>query len=162
MRTRLIFLLGILSYAADCLIVSWKFGPLFLVTTSVHWLMNKSWFFVVCCDMLVSSAIVLLIFVYFFDPVVLEKSSVCWLSIQSRVFVVCQSIFCVSCCDMFLSTAASILLLVHLFDPNVLETPSSYSLLLGRPPCSNGMQVVGRWCFTPCTETKDTLDSVPY
>ena len=34
-------------------------------------------------------------------------------------------------------------------------------LLLGWPPCFDGMRIVGRWCFTPCIEAKETLDYVP-
>ena len=35
-------------------------------------------------------------------------------------------------------------------------------ILLVRPPCPNGIRIVGEWCSTPCTEAKETLDSVPY
>ena len=35
-------------------------------------------------------------------------------------------------------------------------------LLLDRPPCTDGMHIVGRWCYTPYTEAKETLDSVTY
>ena len=34
-------------------------------------------------------------------------------------------------------------------------------LLLVRPPCPNGIRIVGWWCSTPCTDAKETLDSVP-
>ena len=34
-------------------------------------------------------------------------------------------------------------------------------LLLGRPLCPDGMLIVGQWCSTPCTEAKETLDSIP-
>ena len=30
-------------------------------------------------------------------------------------------------------------------------------LLLDRPPCPDGMRIIGRWCFTPCEEAKETL-----
>ena len=36
-----------------------------------------------------------------------------------------------------------------------------FLLLLDRPLCPNGMRTVGRWCSTPCTEAKETLDYVP-
>ena len=35
-------------------------------------------------------------------------------------------------------------------------------LLLDRPPCPDGMRILGQWCSIPCTEAKETLDSVPY
>ena len=34
-------------------------------------------------------------------------------------------------------------------------------LLLVWPLCTDGMHIVGRWCFTPYTEAKETLYSVP-
>ena len=33
-------------------------------------------------------------------------------------------------------------------------------ILLGRPPCPYVMRIVGLWCSTPYTESKETLDSV--
>ena len=38
--------------------------------------------------------------------------------------------------------------------------PSLLLLLLNRPPCTNIMLLVGRWCPTTCTEATETLDSV--
>ena len=35
-------------------------------------------------------------------------------------------------------------------------------LLLDQPPCPNVIRIVGRWCSTSCTWTKETLDFVPY
>ena len=35
-------------------------------------------------------------------------------------------------------------------------------LLFFRPPCPDGMRIVGQWCSTSCIEAKETLDSVPY
>ena len=35
-------------------------------------------------------------------------------------------------------------------------------LILGWYPCLDGMHIVWRWCSTPWTEAKETLDSVPY
>ena len=34
-------------------------------------------------------------------------------------------------------------------------------LLLERSPCIQGVQILGKWCSTLCTEAKETLDSVP-
>ena len=34
-------------------------------------------------------------------------------------------------------------------------------ILITRPPCPDGMRIAGRWCSTPCTEAKETLDYVP-
>ena len=34
-------------------------------------------------------------------------------------------------------------------------------LLLDRPPYPDGMRIVWRWCSTPYTDAKETLDSVP-
>ena len=34
-------------------------------------------------------------------------------------------------------------------------------LILDRSMCPDGVRIVGRWCSTPCTEAKETLDSVP-
>ena len=34
-------------------------------------------------------------------------------------------------------------------------------LLIDRPPCNDGMRIVGRWCSTPCTEATETLEYVP-
>ena len=42
--------------------------------------------YVVCNDMFLSTAEVLLLVVPFFDPIVIEITSVIWLSNQSRVF----------------------------------------------------------------------------
>ena len=30
--------------------------------------------------------------------------------------------------------------------------------LIDRPPCTNRMRILGRWCSTPCTDSKETLD----
>ena len=97
---------------------------MFLVTPSVFWLMNKSWFCVFCRDMSLSTVGVILLLVYLFYSVVLEIPLVCWLSDKSRVFVFFQSIFCVVCRDMFLSADAVILLVVYFFNLIFLETPS--------------------------------------
>ena len=35
-------------------------------------------------------------------------------------------------------------------------------LLLDCPPCTDGVHIVGRWCYTPCEMAKETLHSVPY
>ena len=40
------------------------------------------------------------------------------------------------------------------------DTYSSSFLILGRSPFPDGVIIVGRCCSTPCTEVKDTLDSV--
>ena len=34
-------------------------------------------------------------------------------------------------------------------------------VLIYIPPCPGGICIVGRWCSTPCKESKDTLDYVP-
>ena len=34
-------------------------------------------------------------------------------------------------------------------------------LILNRSPCTYIMRIVGCWCYTSCTDSKDTLDSVP-
>ena len=56
----------------------------------VRWMMNQSIFCVVCCDMFLSTASVILVVFYFFDTIVLETPSVSWIRNQSIVFVVCQ------------------------------------------------------------------------
>ena len=35
-------------------------------------------------------------------------------------------------------------------------------ILLDQPPCPYGMQIVGGWCYTPYTESKETIYSIPY
>ena len=34
-------------------------------------------------------------------------------------------------------------------------------LILERYMCPDGVRIVGRWCYKPCTEAKETLDYVP-
>ena len=34
-------------------------------------------------------------------------------------------------------------------------------LLLVQPPCPDDMLILERWCYTPCKEEKEILDSVP-
>ena len=34
-------------------------------------------------------------------------------------------------------------------------------ILIDRPPCPEGVHILGRWCSTPCIVAKETLDSVP-
>ena len=33
-------------------------------------------------------------------------------------------------------------------------------IIVDCPPFFNGMGIVGQWCYTPCTEVKETLDYV--
>ena len=35
-------------------------------------------------------------------------------------------------------------------------------IIIDRPPCTDGMRIVGRRCYTYCIEAKETLDSGPY
>ena len=50
----------------------------------------------------------------------------------------------------------------------IILTPTSQTLffdminiILYRYMCPNDVLIVGRWCYTPCIEAKETLDSVP-
>ena len=46
--------------------------------------------------------------------------------------------------------------------PNTVIIPCDYLLLLiDWYICINSMHIVGQWCTTPYTESKETLDSVP-
>ena len=36
-----------------------------------------------------------------------------------------------------------------------------FIIIIDRRLCTNGMLIVGRWCSTPFTEAKETLDYVP-
>ena len=101
---------------------------MFLVTRSVCWRMNKSWFFVVCRDMFLSTVEVILLLLYFFDHIVFGKASFCWLSNKLIFIAVCQSKVCAVCCDMFLSTSTVLHLIIHFFYPIVLETPLVWGL----------------------------------
>ena len=62
----LVFLLGILSTAAGFILASFFNYQLFLVTPSVFCLMNQARFFVVCIDIFLLSAAVLIIISYSF------------------------------------------------------------------------------------------------
>ena len=55
-------------------------------------------------------------------------------------------------------------LLTHFIsiDGSLMKSNYLLLLILDRPPCPDGMLIVERWCSTPCTEAKETLDSVPY
>ena len=45
---------------------------------------------------------------------------------------------------------------------NLFLCSSEFILLLDRPSCPDGMHIVGRGCYTPCTEATETLEYVPY
>ena len=60
MRTGLIFLLGVISNAADLLLIFLKIDHLFLVKDSFRWMMNQSRSCVVCRDIFLSTATVIL------------------------------------------------------------------------------------------------------
>ena len=63
----------------SCLLKAYQ---IFLVTPLVCWLINQSWFCVVCCDMFLPNVEVFLLLVYLFDPIVLGNASVIWLKNQ--------------------------------------------------------------------------------
>ena len=62
-------------------------------------------------------------------------------------------------CKIYFYPDADFVVMYGLENPT--DTYCSSFLLLGRSPCPDGVIVVGWWCSTPCTEVKDTLDSVP-
>ena len=43
----------------------------------------------------------------------------------------------------------------------VVRTTYSLLLLLNKPPCPNGMGIVGFWCPKPCTKAIETLYYFP-
>ena len=84
-------------FTVEVLLLVYLFDTNVLETPLVNWIRNqsivfvvcKSRFCVVCCDMFLSTGSVLLLIVYFFDTIVIEDPSVRWLRNISIVFVFC-------------------------------------------------------------------------